>query len=119
MMHMANDQDCLFCKIVSGDIPADIVHETDTTIAFRDIEPQAPTHVLVIPKEHIASAQELSPAHGELLGELFELMAKIATDAGLDRGHRLVTNIGPEAGQSVEHLHFHVLGGRAMSWPPG
>lgn len=111
--------DCLFCKIVKKEIPSETVVETDRALAFKDINPAAPTHVLVIPKEHIASAQELSPAQGELLGELFELMAKIATDAGLDRGHRLVTNIGPEAGQSVEHLHFHVLGGRAMSWPPG
>jgi histidine triad (HIT) family protein len=112
--------DCLFCKIVRKEIPSEMVAETERALAFRDINPGAPTHVLVIPKEHIPSAHELkAAAHGELLGELFELMAKIASDSGLSRGHRLVTNIGPEAGQSVDHLHFHLLGGRPMAWPPG
>jgi histidine triad (HIT) family protein len=112
--------DCLFCKIVRKEVPSETVAETERALAFRDINPGAPTHVLVIPKEHIPSAHELkAAAHGELLGELFELMAKIASDSGLSRGHRLVTNIGPEAGQSVDHLHFHLLGGRPMAWPPG
>ena len=111
--------DCLFCKIVRKEIPSETVAETENALAFADINPAAPTHVLVISKEHIVSAQELTPANGDLLGEMFELMAKIASDAGLTRGHRLVTNVGPEAGQSVDHLHFHVLGGRPMSWPPG
>jgi histidine triad (HIT) family protein len=111
--------DCLFCKIVRKEIPSEVVAETERALAFQDINPGAPTHVLVIPKEHIASAQELTTDHGDLLGELFELMGRIASDAGLSRGHRLVTNVGSEAGQSVDHLHFHVLGGRPMSWPPG
>jgi histidine triad (HIT) family protein len=109
----------LFCNIVAGDIPSEAVHETDNVLAFRDINPAAPTHVLVIPKEHIVSAQELTPSNGALLGEMFEVMAKIASDAGLSGGHRIVTNIGGDAGQTVHHLHFHVLGGRQLSWPPG
>ena len=111
--------DCLFCKIVAKELGSEIVMETDNVLAFRDINPGAPTHVLVIPKEHIASAQELGSEHGTLLAEMFGVMADVAAGAGLDGGHRLVTNVGPDAGQSVHHLHFHVLGGRAMSWPPG
>ena len=111
--------DCLFCKIVDGEVPSTKVAETDAVLAFEDINPAAPTHVLVIPKQHIVSAQGLTADHGVLLGQLFEMMAKVASDAGLSGGHRLVTNIGPDAGQSVDHLHFHVLGGRTMSWPPG
>lgn len=111
--------DCLFCKIVAREIPGEIVHETDGTLAFQDINPAAPTHVLVIPKKHIASAHDVGAADAELLGELFETMKKVADDAGVSGGHRLVTNVGAEAGQSVDHLHFHVLGGRGMSWPPG
>ena len=111
--------DCLFCKIVAKEIPAEVVHETDGTIAFKDINPGAPTHVLVIPKRHIASAQDLARDDGDLLAEMFETMAQVARDASLDGGHRIVTNIGPDAGQSVHHLHFHVLGGRTMAWPPG
>lgn len=111
--------DCLFCKIAAKELDSKVVAETDQVLAFEDISPGAPTHVLVIPKEHIASASELSAEHGALLGEMFELMAKIADEAGLTGGHRLVTNIGPDAGQSVHHLHFHVMGGRSMAWPPG
>jgi histidine triad (HIT) family protein len=111
--------DCLFCKIVAKEIDADVVAETDNVLAFRDINPGAPTHVLVIPKQHIASAQELESTHGDLLAEIFGLMAQIAESEGLTGGHRLVTNVGSDAGQSVHHLHFHVLGGRPMSWPPG
>lgn len=111
--------DCLFCKIVEGELPAEIVHETDETIAFKDINPGAPTHVLVIPKRHITSAQDLTAGDGGLLGEMFAAMASIAGEAKLDGGHRIVTNIGPDAGQSVHHLHFHLLGGRNLTWPPG
>jgi histidine triad (HIT) family protein len=111
--------DCLFCKIVAKELDSDVVKETEVVLAFRDINPGAPTHVLVIPKEHIASAQDLGPEHGNLLAELFGVMAEVADEANLGKGHRLVTNIGPEAGQTVHHLHFHVLGGRPMSWPPG
>jgi histidine triad (HIT) family protein len=111
--------DCLFCKIATKEIDSQIVAETDNVMAFRDINPGAPTHVLVIPKEHIVSAQELESSHAELLSEMFKVMADVASQEGLTGGHRLVTNIGSDAGQSVHHLHFHVLGGRAMSWPPG
>jgi histidine triad (HIT) family protein len=110
--------DCLFCKIVAGDIPSDKVHETDEIVAFRDINPAAPTHVLVIPKKHIASAADLSAASADLLGAMFEAISTIAKDEGLD-SYRVVTNVGAEAGQSVFHLHWHILGGRSLSWPPG
>jgi histidine triad (HIT) family protein len=111
--------DCLFCKIASKEVNSGIVHESDNIMVFRDINPAAPTHVLVITKEHIASADDLTTAHGDILGEMFEAMASIARAEGIERGHRIVTNVGPEAGQSVHHLHFHLIGGRAMSWPPG
>lgn len=111
--------DCLFCKIATKELPAEIVRESEDVLAFKDINPAAPTHVLVIPKRHVASAQDLTGTDGDLLGELFETMAAVASEAGLEGGHRIVTNIGSDAGQSVHHLHFHVLGGRTMSWPPG
>lgn len=111
--------DCLFCKIVNKEVDSKIVHETENTLAFEDINPAAPTHVLVIPKRHLPSAAELSQADGNLLGEMFEAMAFVAKEAGNDGGFRVVTNVGPDAGQSVHHLHFHILGGRTMGWPPG
>ena len=111
--------DCLFCKIANKELDSKIVHETDNTVAFEDINPGAPTHVLVIPKRHIASAAELTQADADLLGEMFEAMATVAREAGNEGGFRIVTNVGPDAGQSVHHLHFHILGGRAMGWPPG
>lgn len=111
--------DCLFCKIATKEIDSKIVHETENTLAFEDINPGAPTHVLLIPKRHIASAADLTRADGDLLGEMFEAMATVARKAGNEGGFRIVTNVGPDAGQSVHHLHFHVLGGRAMGWPPG
>lgn len=111
--------DCLFCKIVSKEIPSDAVAETDNVYAFRDINPGAPTHVLVIPKEHVASAHDLERRHDGVLGEMFEVMAEITTTEGVTDGYRIVTNVGSGAGQSVLHLHFHVLGGRSLSWPPG
>ena len=111
--------DCLFCKIVAKEIPGDIVHESSEVLAFKDINPGAPTHVLVIPKRHIGSASELSGSDGKLLAEMFTVMTSVAKESGLDGGHRIVTNIGPDAGQSVPHLHFHVMGGRSLSWPPG
>lgn len=111
--------DCLFCKIAAKELDSEIVHETDNTIAFKDINPAAPIHVLVIPKRHIASAQELSPSDGDLLSELFQAVKVVASGSGVETGYRLVTNIGADAGQSVDHLHLHVLGGRSMSWPPG
>jgi histidine triad (HIT) family protein len=112
--------DCPFCRIVSGDAPADVVHASDNVMAFRDVRPQAPTHILLIPKDHIESAAELQSAHGGLLAELFVSAAHLARAEGVhQRGWRLVTNVGPAAGQSVPHLHFHLLGGRGMGWPPG
>jgi len=111
--------DCLFCKIVKGEIPSDRVHEDDDVIAFRDIAPKAPTHVLVIPRRHIPDAHALTDADGDILGKLFAAARRVADEAGLENGYRVVTNIGPESGQTVFHLHFHVLGGRPMSWPPG
>jgi histidine triad (HIT) family protein len=111
--------DCLFCRMASGEIPVDKVREDDLVFAIRDINPQAPTHVLVIPVAHVASAADLTEADGPLLGRLFETAASIARDEGLDGGFRLVTNVGPDGGQSVAHLHVHLLGGRRMAWPPG
>jgi histidine triad (HIT) family protein len=113
------DPDCLFCRIEAGEIPADRVYEDEEVIAFRDIHPRAPTHVLVIPRRHVADAHALSDEDGPLLGALFAATRRIADDAGLARGYRVVTNVGPEAGQSVLHLHLHLLGGRTMGWPPG
>ena len=111
--------DCLFCKIAAKEIDADIGYENDDIVGFSDINPAAPTHILFIPRRHIDSASELSAGEAELLGELFEAMGEVASEAGIPGGHRIVTNIGPDAGQSVPHLHFHLLGGRSMSWPPG
>lgn len=111
--------DCLFCKIARKEIESEILYESDNVLAFRDINPVGPTHILVISKQHIASADDLTSKDGGLLGETFEAMASLARTEGIDRGHRIVTNIGPDAGQSVDHLHFHLIGGRAMSWPPG
>ena len=110
---------CLFCKIVAGEIPSHRVHEDYEVVAFRDVNPQAPTHLLVIPRDHIPDARALGTADGELLGKLFDVMRRLADEAGLANGYRIVTNVGPDAGQSVFHLHFHLLGGRRMTWPPG
>jgi histidine triad (HIT) family protein len=109
----------LFCKIVARELDAEIVFESENVLAFRDIDPAASTHVLVIPKRHIGSASDLGPGDSETLSEIFQAIGRIARDEALDRGHRIVTNVGPEGGQSVEHLHFHLIGGRPMSWPPG
>jgi histidine triad (HIT) family protein len=111
--------DCLFCKIANKELDSEIVVDSQRVVAFRDINPGAPTHVLVIPKDHIASAQDLDSTRADLLAEIFETIASIARKEGLDDGWRVVTNVGPDAGQSVHHLHFHLLGGRGMSWPPG
>ncbi len=113
-------KNCLFCKIVAGDIPANILHDTDDALAFRDIDPKAPTHVLVIPREHIATVNDLRPAHEALIGNLFTIARKIARDEGVaESGYRLVMNCGKGAGQSVFHVHLHLLGGRSLDWPPG
>ena len=111
--------DCLFCGIVAGDIPADVVHETGTTVAFRDIEPQAPTHVLVIPRRHEPDAGALAAAAPTELVDLVQAAAAVADQEGLGEGYRMVFNTGPAAHQTVFHAHLHVLGGRSMGWPPG
>jgi histidine triad (HIT) family protein len=113
--------DCLFCKIVAGEIPANIVKRSEHAVAFRDIDPKAPTHVLVIPVKHVPAVRDAKGEDGELLvGRTLAFAAEVATELGLDRaGYRLVTNTGKDSGQSVDHLHFHLLGGRRMTWPPG
>ena len=111
--------DCLFCRMAAGEVTVPKVHEDDLVFAIRDINPQAPTHVLLIPVEHIASAAELDDAHGPMLARLFRVAAEIAERDGLENGWRVVSNVGPDAGQSVAHLHLHLLGGRSLAWPPG
>lgn len=113
------DQDCLFCRIVSGDATATIVHEGERALAFRDINPHAPTHVLVIPRDHYANAAELAAGDPAALAEVFEIAAKVAEEDGLENGYRAVFNTGPDAQQTVFHAHLHVLGGRGFTWPPG
>jgi histidine triad (HIT) family protein len=111
--------DNLFAKIIRGEIPADRVYEDDKALAFRDIDPQAPVHVLVVPKEPIARLAEAEDAHQELLGHLLGVCRKVAVKEGIDDAFRVVVNSGAGAGQSVFHLHLHVLGGRDFAWPPG
>lgn len=111
--------DCLFCKIINGEIPSNKVYEDDTVFAFRDIAPQAPTHILIIPKEHIKSAAEIDESNSAVVAHIFEIAAKIAKQEGLDDGFRIVNNCGDIAGQTVKHLHFHLMGGREFGWPAG
>jgi histidine triad (HIT) family protein len=113
-------QDCLFCKIIQKKIPARIIHEDETLLAFEDINPQAPVHILVIPKKHIPTSLDIRPEDHALIGKLFEAAAAIAAERGIaERGFRLVMNTNAEAGQTVYHIHLHILGGRPMQWPPG
>lgn len=115
-----SEQDCLFCKILAGDIPADIVYESESAIAFRDINPQAPTHVLVIPRKHIATINDIEADDRALVGDLYLAAQQIAAGEGIaDSGYRAVMNCNEGAGQSVFHIHLHVLGGRPLTWPPG
>jgi histidine triad (HIT) family protein len=117
---MPADPDCLFCKIAAGEIRSTKVHEDDLVVAFRDIAPRAPTHILVIPRDHVASAAELTEEHGPLLGRMFATIAEVARREGIaDAGYRLVSIVGRWGGQTVDHLHVHLLGGRAFEWPPG
>jgi len=110
--------DCIFCRIAAGDIPADVVYEDEVIMAFRDLAPQAPVHVLIIPKTHIASLDDAG-GHGELLGYIMQKIHVIAGMLGLKSGYRVVNNCGEDALQTVKHIHFHLLGGRKMGWPPG
>lgn len=110
--------DCLFCKIAAGEIPSDCLYQDELVYVFRDIDPQAPTHFLVIPREHIESAACITPVNSRLAAHAFEVIAELARKLKLE-GFRIVSNVGDSAGQSVHHLHFHVLSGRDMTWPPG
>ena len=112
-------QECVFCKIIAGDIPATLLYEDEDVRAFNDISPQAPTHLLVIPRKHIAGPAALTDADQSLIGKLIKKGTELAAEVGLDDGYRLVMNNGEKAGQTVFHLHLHVLGGRVLTWPPG
>ena len=111
--------DCIFCKIISGEIPSKKVYEDEQVLAFHDLDPKSPVHILVIPKQHIQSVAQLDNSNSQVLSHIFEVMAKIAKVFNLDDGFRVVTNTGESAGQTVPHLHFHLLGGRDFTWPPG
>lgn len=111
---------CIFCRIVAGEIPSDKVYEDDLVLAFRDIEPQAPVHVIIIPKEHISSANEINSDNSAVIAHIFEVIPQIAKELGVDKsGYRVVNNCGADGGQTVEHIHFHMMGGRAFEWPAG
>lgn len=119
---MGQVSDCLFCRVVRGELPSVRVAESEHAYAFRDISPQAPVHVLVVPREHVTSAHELTPEQAHLVSACVQLAQEVAAIEGIDapdRGYRLVFNVGPDANMSVPHLHLHVLGGRPMGWPPG
>jgi histidine triad (HIT) family protein len=112
--------DCLFCKIIAGEIPAAIVHQDETIVAFSDINPQAPLHVLIVPRRHIPSLNDLTPEDDQLVGSMFRRAAALAREHGYqDRGYRTVFNTNREAGQTVFHIHLHLLAGRGLAWPPG
>ena len=112
--------DCLFCKILDGEVPADVIYENDTVLAFRDINPMAPTHVLIIPRQHVGTINDIDAEHELMVGRLFSAAKAIAAEEGLsEKGYRVVMNCGEGAGQSVFHIHLHLLGGRGFDWPPG
>lgn len=111
--------DCIFCKIARGELPCKKIYEDETVLAFEDLDPQAPVHVLVIPKVHIASAMEITFENSAVIAHIYEVVAQIAPQLGLTNGFRIVNNCGQHGGQTVHHIHFHVLGGRIMTWPPG
>jgi histidine triad (HIT) family protein len=114
------DPNCLFCRIIAGELSSARVREDDAVVAIRDISPRAPTHVLLLSRDHVASAADLTDEDATLVGRIFAMAASIARDEGIaERGYRIVTNVGAWGGQSVDHLHFHLLGGRALTWPPG
>ena len=111
--------DCIFCKIANGEIPSTKVYEDEKVLAFNDLDPQAPVHVLIIPKEHISSCDEVNEENCAVVGHIFAVAAKIAKEKGLENGYRIVNNCGEDGGQSVKHLHFHLMGGRSFGWPAG
>ncbi len=115
-----SSSDCLFCKILAGDVPAELVYESNEAIAFRDINPKAPSHVLIIPRQHIETINDLGPGDAALVGKLFLVAQQVAKDEGIaENGYRVVMNCNADAGQTVFHLHLHMLGGRQLDWPPG
>ena len=111
--------DCIFCKIANGEIPSKKVYEDDTVIAFHDLEPQAPTHILVIPKQHITSAADITSENSAVIAHIYEVIAKLAKDLNLEKGFRVVNNCGEDGGQTVMHIHFHLMAGRKLAWPAG
>ena len=111
--------DCLFCKIIAGEIPSNKIYEDEMVYAFHDIDPKAPVHFLVIPKEHIGSALEITAENSAVVGHIYEVIAKLIKEMGVENGYRVVTNIGEDGGQTVGHMHFHVLAKRNLAWPPG
>jgi histidine triad (HIT) family protein len=115
-----NKEDCIFCKIIKNQIPCEIIYEDDKVLGFKDISPQAPVHVVIIPKEHVDDLNDLSEEQAEVVGHIFIVAKKIAKKLSVsESGYRVVTNCGEAAGQSVQHIHFHLLGGRMLQWPPG
>ena len=111
--------DCIFCKIANGEIPATKVYEDDTVVAFNDLEPQAPTHILVIPKTHISSAADVTEENSAVISHIFEVIAKLSKEFKMDGGFRIVNNCGEDGGQTVKHIHFHLMSGRKFTWPAG
>ena len=111
--------DCIFCKIINGEIPSNKAYEDDKVLAFYDLEPQAPVHILIVPKEHIACAADITAENSAVIAHIFEVAAIIAKEKGLDDGFRIVNNCGESAGQTVKHIHFHLMGGRSFGWPAG
>jgi histidine triad (HIT) family protein len=111
--------DCVFCKIAKGEIPSKKAYEDEKVLAFYDLQPQAPVHILIIPKEHISSVTEITPENSSIVAHIYEVAAKLAAEKHLNSGFRIVCNAGKDGGQTVPHLHFHLLGGRSMKWPPG
>ena len=117
---MSDTTDCIFCRIVAGEVPSDVVHRTDLVVAFRDLNPQAPVHVLVVPRRHIDDAAAIGPGDAEVLADMFIAARQVAEAEGIaERGYRLLFNLGEDASNSVPHLHLHVVGGRRLAWPPG
>ena len=112
-------ENCLFCKIVAGKIPSNIVYQDKDVVAFRDIDPKAPQHILIVPRRHIPSMADLTSEDAQLLTLIFMTAKHIAHESGLEQGYRFLTNVGPDAGQAIPHLHFHLMGGRRLGWPPG
>ena len=112
-------KDCLFCKIIDKEIPSELIYEDDKVIAFKDINPRAPVHILIIPKKHISSAKDIKVEDEALIGRIFTVINKLGKEFNLENGYRIVNNCGNDGGQTVQHMHFHVLGGRELKWPPG